>query len=175
MPDYRSFETERLVLKPTSEEDAQFILELLNTPKWIAFIGDRNVNTLEDAKAYIDKRIAAQFTKLGYGNYTVIRKSDGIKLGSCGLYDREGLEGIDIGFAFLPQFEKKGYAFESANKIMQVAINELKITQIKAITIKENIASQKLLLKIGLEFEKTILIPNDSEELLLYTYKIAVD
>jgi len=175
MPDYRSFETERLVLKPTSEEDAQFILELLNTPKWIQFIGDRNVNTLEDAKAYIDKRIAAQFTKLGYGNYTVIRKSDGIKLGSCGLYDREGLEGIDIGFAFLPQFEKKGYAFESANKIMQVAINEFKITQIKAITIKENIASQKLLLKIGLEFEKTILIPNDSEELLLYTYKIAVD
>ena len=175
MPDYRSFETERLVLKPTSEEDAQFILELLNTPKWIAFIGDRNVNTLEDAKAYIDKRIAAQFTRLGYGNYTVIRKSDGEKVGSCGLYDREGLDGIDIGFAFLPQFEKKGYAFESANKIMQVAINELKITQIKAITIKENIASQKLLLKIGLEFEKTILIPNDSEELLLYTYKIAVD
>lgn len=174
MPDYKSFETERLLLRPTSEEDAQFVLELLNSPKWIKFIGDRNVNTIEDAKAYIEKRITTQFSRLGYGNYTVIRKSDGEKVGSCGLYDREGLEGIDIGFAFLPQFEKNGYAFESASKIMQIAINEFKIAEIKAITIKENTASQKLLLKIGLEFEKTISIPNDSEELLLYTYKIAV-
>ncbi len=168
MPDYKSFETERLLLKPTSEEDAQFILELLNTPKWIAFIGDRNVKTIEDAKDYIEKRITAQFNKVGFGNYTVIRKSDGNKVGSCGLYDREGLEGVDIGFAFLPQFEKKGYAYESASKVLDIAINEFSINEINAITVKENIASQQLLVKIGLTFDKMINIPNDEEELMLY-------
>lgn len=57
-----------------------------------------------------------QFERLGFGNYIMIRKSDGIKLGSCGLYDREGLDGIDIGYALMPQFERQGYAIEAASK-----------------------------------------------------------
>lgn len=46
---------------------------------------------------------------------TVIRKLDNVKIGTCGLYDREGIDGVDIGFAFLPEYEKKGFAFENAN------------------------------------------------------------
>jgi len=170
MSDFKTFESERLILKPTSEDDAQFILDLLNTPKWLKYIGDRDVKTLADAKAYIEKRITAQFNKLGYGNYTVTRKSDEKKIGSCGLYDREGLEGIDIGFAFLPQYERMGYAYESALKIKEIAINEFNINEIVAITLKENISSQKLLIKIGLAFEKMISIPNDDEELMLFRF-----
>ena len=165
---YKSFETERLIIKPTTEIDSSFIYELLNTPKWIKNIGDRNVNSIEDAANYIKNKVTPQLEKLGFANYTVIRKSDGIKLGTCGLYDRDGLNGIDIGFAFLPQFEKKGYAFESASKLIEVAISDFKITEISGITTKENIESQKLLNKIGLKFEKMIIIPNDIEELLLY-------
>ena len=165
------FKTDRLILRPTSEEDAAFILELLNTPKWLKYIGDRNVNTVKSAKEYIKNKILPQLIKLGYSNYTIIRKSDNIKIGSCGLYDREGLEGIDLGFAFLPEYEKKGYAFESANKLMNVAFNEFGINEISAITTKDNIASQKLLEKLGLIFIKTTNIPNDEEELLLYKLK----
>ncbi len=168
---YKSFETERLIIKPTNEDDSLFIYELLNTPKWITNIGDRNVNSIEDAANYIKKKMTPQLEKLGFSNYTVIRKSDGVKLGTCGLYDRDGLDGIDIGFAFLPQFEKKGYAFESANKILEVAISDFKIVEISAITTKENIASQKLLNKIGLKFERIIKIPNDNAELLLYKFE----
>jgi len=165
------FKTDRLILRPTSEEDAAFILELLNTPKWLKYIGDRNVNTVKSAKEYIKNKILPQLIKLGYSNYTIIRKSDNIKIGSCGLYDREGLEGIDLGFAFLPEYEKKGYAFESANKLINVAFNEFGINEISAITTKDNIASQKLLEKLGLIFIKTTNIPNDEEELLLYKLK----
>ena len=168
---YKSFETERLILKPTTEADSSFIYELVNTPKWIKNIGDRNVNSNEDAANYIKNKITPQLEKLGFSNYTVIRKSDGIKLGTCGLYDRDGLDGIDIGFAFLPQFEKKGYAFESTSKLIEVAISDFKIKEIIGITTKENIASQKLLNKIGLKFEKMVNIPNDDEELLLYKFK----
>ncbi|HAH25695.1 MAG TPA: GNAT family N-acetyltransferase, partial [Prolixibacteraceae bacterium] len=62
--------------------------------------------------------------RLGYGNFTVTRKSDRVKIGICGLFDREGLEGIDIGFAFLPEYERKGYAFESADKLKDKAFDE---------------------------------------------------
>src|SRR5690606_16395207 len=105
MKKYKHYETERLILQPTSEDDAAFIYKLVNSPKWLANIGDRNVKSVAEAKTYIKDRITPQLEKLGYGNYTLIRKVDNIKIGSCGLYDREGLEGIDIGFALLPDYE----------------------------------------------------------------------
>ncbi len=168
---FLSFETERLWLQPTSKADALFVFELLNTPKWIQHIGDRKVYSVTDAEAYIATRMIPQLEKLGYGNYTVIRKTDRAKMGTCGLYDREELEGIDIGFAFLPAYEKMGYAFEAASKIRDVAFREFKIPQINAITIKENISSQKLLEKLGLRFVKNIRLPNDNEELMYYELK----
>jgi len=168
MSKIQKFETERLILRPTSLDDAAFILELLNTPKWLQFIGDRKVYNLEDAAKYISQKILPQQEKLGFSNYTVIRKSDQAKMGSCGLYDREGLEGVDIGFAFLPAYEKMGYGYESALKIKEVGFDIFKIKKIKAITTKENIASQKLLEKLGLEFSKMINLPDDEEELMLY-------
>jgi len=168
MSQHKIFETERLILKPTSEEDASFVLELLNTPNWIKYIGDRNVKSLEQATDYIKTRMLPQREMLGYSNYTLIRKEDNCKIGTCGLYDREGVEGIDIGFAFLPEYEGKGYGYESANKLMQVAFNEFGLTEISAITIKENISSQKLLEKLGLKLIGTTRIPGDDEELLLY-------
>ena len=172
MNQYKKFETERLILKPTSEEDAEFIFELFNTPKWIKYIGDRNIKTVEDAKDYIKTKMLPQLKRLGYSNYTLIRKSDNDKIGTCGLYDRDGLEGIDIGFAFLPKYERKGYAFESANKLKNVAFNEFEITEINAITVKDNISSQKLLEKLGLKLNGTTKLPDDDEELLLYKIKL---
>jgi len=170
--EYKTFQTERLILRPTTEIDAAFIFELLNTPKWIKYIGDRNVNTIEDAEDYIKVKMLPQLNKLGFSNNTIIRKSDGAKIGTCGLYDRNGIEGVDIGFAFLPQFEKKGYAFESTNKLKEVAIDDFNISKISAITLKENIDSQNLLIKLGLQFEKIVKLPNDNDELMLFVFKV---
>lgn len=169
---YPSYVTERLILQPTGEADAHFILELLNTPKWLQYIGDRNVRTVEDAVNYVQQKITPQFQRLGFANYTVIRKSDGAKMGTCGLFDREGLDGVDIGFAFLPQYERQGYAFESAQKILEVGIHDFKLQKISAITTRDNVASQKLIEKLGLRFSKLVSIPNDEEELMLYELKV---
>jgi RimJ/RimL family protein N-acetyltransferase len=168
MSQHKIFETERLILIPTTEEDAEFIFELFNTPKWIKYIGDRNIKTVKNAKDYIKTKMLPQLERLGYSNYTLIRKADNCKIGLCGLFDRDGVEGIDIGFAFLPEYEKKGYAFESANKLINVAFNEFGLAEINAITVKDNISSQKLLEKLGLNLKGTTKFPNDEEELLLY-------
>jgi len=162
------YETERLILKPTSEEDADFIFELLNTPKWLKYIGDRNIKTVKDARNYIKIKMLPQLKKLGYSNNTVIRKEDNCKIGTCGLYDRDGLEGVDIGFAFLPKYEKKGYAFEAANKMKEVAFSEFGLKEINAITEKDNLSSQKLIEKLGMKLIGTTKLPDESEELLLY-------
>ncbi|WP_276388407.1 GNAT family N-acetyltransferase [Eudoraea chungangensis] len=163
-----SFETDRLFLRPTSIGDASFLLELMNTPKWLQFIGDRKIETLKDAEQYIEDKILPQLNRLGYSNYTVIRKSDDIKLGSCGLYDRDGVEGVDIGFAFLPAFEKMGYAFEAANKLKIKAGTVFGIKELYGITLQENEASQILLEKLGFTFKKMTRIPNDQADLMLY-------
>ena len=84
MSQHKIFETERLILKPTSEEDAEFILELFNTPKWIKYVGDRNIKTVENAREYIKTKMLSQLEKLGYSNYTLIRKADNCKIGLCG-------------------------------------------------------------------------------------------
>lgn len=168
MTEYKTYETERLLLKPTSEEDVEFVFELFNSPNWLEYIGNRNVLSIESAREYINFKMLPQLERLGFGNYTVIRKSDHISMGICGLYDREGLDGIDIGFAFLPEYGGNGYAFESANKLKQVAFTEFGITEVVAITTQDNTTSQKLLEKLGLTFTGTTKIPNDDEELLLY-------
>jgi ribosomal-protein-alanine N-acetyltransferase len=165
----KTFETDRLILKPTTVAEAEFIRSLYNSPKWIKFIGDRQLNTVKDAENYIQTKLMPQMERLGYGTYTIIRKSDGEKVGSCGLYDREGVNGIDIGFALLPDFEKKGYAFESVNYLKEIGFSDFKLKQISGITSKKNKASQDLLMKIGLKFEKTIILSNETEEILLYT------
>lgn len=162
------YETERLHIRPTTRDDASFIYELLNTPKWLQFIGDRNISSVEKAENYIMEKMLPQLEKLGFSNNTVIRKSDGAKIGTCGLYDRNGVDGLDIGFAFLPQYEGQGYAFEAADRILEYAREELNIKELSGITTQENLSSQKLLKKLGLAFVKIIKLTEEDEEIMLF-------
>jgi len=165
---YKEFETERVRIKPTSEQDAEFIYKLMNTPKFIQYIGDRDIKSVLSAKDYIKTKMLPQLQRLGYSNYTIFKKSDNIKIGTCGLYDREGLDGIDIGFAFLPEYEGLGFVYEAANRLKEAAFEEFEIEEIKAITSNQNDSSQRLLEKLGLEMADIITLPDDDEELLLY-------
>jgi ribosomal-protein-alanine N-acetyltransferase len=165
---YDLFETDRLYLKATDLADSKLLLELLNTPKWIRFIGDRDVHDIRAAKKYIQDRMLPQYERLGYGNYCMIRKHDETSLGFCGLYDRDGLDSVDVGFAILPAFEGQGYTFEAASFLLDFGFNTLNLSMIQGITAKDNIASQRLLEKLGLESKGTIFLPDDTEETILY-------
>lgn len=165
---YKSFETDRLLLKPFAVTDAAFLLRLLNSPKWLQYIGDRKVYTEEEAANYINTRMISQLERLGYGNNLVIRKEDNMPMGACGLYERPGLPLVDIGFAFLPEFEGKGYGYEAASRLLQASKEEFAIQKVCAITTKENLPSQKLLHKLGLQFVKNIFMEGDKDELMYY-------
>ena len=168
MNNYMSFQSERLIIRPTLEQDAELIYQLMNSPKFIKYVGDRQLYSVEHAEKYIQDKMLPQLHSLGYSNYSLINKKNGAKIGICGLYDREGLDGIDIGFGILPVYEGLGYAFESSSRIIKAGFEELEISEIKAITNKENISSQRILFKLGFNLKGTIMLPNESGELLLY-------
>jgi len=161
-------ETERLVVRRLTAADAPFILQLVNEPSWLQYIGDKGVRTLEDARNYIDKGPIEMYGRLGFGLYLVELKASGEPIGMCGLIKRESLEDVDVGYAFLPRFWARGYAFESASAVVSYGKYALGLSRIVAITSKENHASAKVLEKLGFRFERALRLAVDAAEVNLY-------
>ncbi|HEY7697895.1 MAG TPA: GNAT family N-acetyltransferase [Vicinamibacteria bacterium] len=161
-------ETERLTLRRLELGDAEFILGLLNDPSFLRFIGDKKVRTLEDAREYISSGPIASYERHGFGLYLTERREDGVPIGICGLLKRESLKDVDIGFAFLPRFWSKGYAFESASAVMTYARSVLGLGRVVAITSPENDPSIRLLTKLGMKFESMVRLSEDSPEIRLF-------
>lgn len=155
--------TERLILNLITEDYDDFMLALVNTEGWLQFIGDRNVHSKQDAIAYI-KRIKNTQNLF----YWVVRLKDmHTPLGIISFLKRSYLEHFDIGFAFLPEFNGCGYAYEAAEKVLSIASKKAEYSPILATTIPQNTSSIKLLIKLGLHFEKELEVAN--EKLHIYS------
>ncbi len=161
-------ETERLELVHLNLADAPFILELVNDPAWLRFIGDRGVRTLAQAEAYLQDGPLASYATHGFGLYLVRRKSDGARLGMCGLLKRPSLPQPDIGFAYLPQFTGQGYGFEAATAVLNHARHQLNLSPILAIVKPDNVPSINLLEKLGMQRQKRLSLDGGQSEVLLY-------
>ncbi len=162
-------ETERLVLRWLSVDDADFILNLLNQPSFVRYIGDRGVRNVSDARLYIESKFVESYRRFGFGLYLVELKEDKTPIGICGFVKRDTLPDADIGFAFLPQYWSQGYALESARAAFGYGKSDLGFKRILAITTKDNDASGKLLAKVGLKFERMIRLSNNEDESKLYS------
>ena len=165
-------ETERLILCEQTENDAAFIFTLLNSPSWLKYIGDRGVRSMEDARNYIINGAVKSYRENGFGLYLTKLKDGDTPIGICGLIKRPGFSHVDIGFAFLPEYESKGYGYEAASSVMKYARSVLNIEVVVAITIKDNTSSIKLLEKIGMSFKEMFTVPGDDEELMLFESRI---
>jgi RimJ/RimL family protein N-acetyltransferase len=108
------------------------------------------------------------YSRLGFGLYLVELKEPAFPIGMCGLIKRETLEDVDIGFAFLPPYWGKGYAYEAAAAVMAYGEKVLGLNRIVAITSLDNDRSAKLLEKLGLRFEKMLKLAPGSEEVKLF-------
>jgi RimJ/RimL family protein N-acetyltransferase len=161
-------ETERLVLRKLSTDDAEFIVELLNQPSFLRYIGDKEVRNNVDAARYIQTGPLASYERFGFGLYLVELKETGESIGMCGLLKRDSLPDVDIGFAFLPSYWSRGYALESATAVMNYGREALGLRRIVAITSPDNDASIRLLEKIGLRFEGMIKLTSDQPEVRLF-------
>jgi len=163
--------TARLTLRDLGDEDAAFILRLLNEPSFIRNIGDRGVRTLEDARGYIAGGPVASYARHGFGLYLVERREDGRPIGICGLLRRDELTDPDLGFAFLPEYWSQGYARESATEIRRHASEVLGLRRLLAITSPDNDASIRLLVKLGFTFDRLMRLKEDGEDVKLFVHE----
>ena len=160
-------ETQRLILRElSSATDAEFIFELLNSPKFLKHIGDRGVRTTEAAAEFIEMRYRQSYRDHGFGLYAVELKSNATCIGICGFVRRDTLPEPDIGFAYLPAFEGQGFGFESASAMMEYGRTKLGMRRILAITTPDNDASGGLLIKLGFSFDRMLV--SDTETLKLF-------
>ncbi len=159
-------ETERLLLRQMTIDDAGFILALMNEPGWLEFIGNTTVKTLDDAKNHISNRLISPVEGMGFR--VVELESSHLPIGICGLIKRDFLPDVDIGYAFLAAYQQQGYAFEAASAVLNHAHESLGLKRIVAITDVDNLSSAKLLCKLGLKFESTVIYPKDGSELNVY-------
>jgi RimJ/RimL family protein N-acetyltransferase len=162
-------ETGRLILAKVTLQDAPFFLELLNTPNYIKYVGDRKIRTLSATKEYLQNGILKSYQKYGFGFYKILLKSEELKtIGICGLIKRDELKNVDIGFGFLPEYEGRGFGFESANQVLKLAQHHFGLKTVAAVVSRNNSNSIKLLSKLGLDYQKKVIPFEDGEELLLY-------
>jgi [ribosomal protein S5]-alanine N-acetyltransferase len=160
-------ETERLRLRRVTEEDAGFILSLLNEPSFIQNIGDKGVRTLDDARGWVRTGPNASHEQHGFGLDLVELRDSGTPIGFCGLLKRDHLEHPDVGYAFVPEFWSLGYAVESAAAVVKHAREVLGLGRLLAVTSPDNVASGRVLERIGFQYQGMTDWTND-EQVRLY-------
>lgn len=163
--------TARLVLREATVEDAPFFYELLNSETWLAHIGNRGILTVDHAAKYIENSLGRHYATHGFGLWLVAMRETGQAIGICGILKRVGLDLPDLGFAFLPAYEGQGFAREAAIATLDFAENHLGIPEIWAITTQTNFRSQRLLQATGFVHNGEVLLPGETEALMLFGRK----
>ena len=164
-------ETPNLIIRRFTTGDSAFVFELLNTPTWKEFIGDRHISTPGDALNYIKNVPLTIYTKHGFGPWLITDKETNEPIGMCGLFKRVYLDKPDLGFAFLPGFAGRGFAYEASMAALDLAKNTYALNELYATTTDTNLRSQRLLERCG--FIRTGLVTTtEGETLLLYTLRL---
>lgn len=162
-------QTQRLLITELTIKDAPFFYELVNDDDWKRFIGDKNIHTIKDAEEHIAEKMIPNYKKFGFGFYLVSDLETKTPLGISGFVDREGLDFVDVGFAYLPTGRNKGYAYEAAKALLEYGKEKLNFDTILAIANNDNERSHHLLKKLGFRFDKLIKLPNGDQEISLFT------
>lgn len=151
-----------------NEDDAGFILSLVNDPDWLRYIGDRNIHTEDDAVRYVREGPSDMYRRLGFGLYLVETKNDNVPIGICGLLKRKELDDVDVGFAFMPEYRGKGYALESTKAVIEYAQQTLHLKRLLAIVSPDNERSIRLLRKVGFRQTGQLDFASGGHEVLLF-------
>lgn len=165
-------ETDRLVMRCITRDDAPFIYRLLKEPSWLEFIGDKNINNENDAKKYIEMEYISMYQKYGFGLFIVETKDTNNPIGICGLMKRENLDDADLGYALLPEFWGKGFAFEAVMSVLKSAKDTHKLSRILALSKSSNRPSINLLNKAGFVFDRDLKLLEDEEKLHIYKLRL---
>lgn len=167
-----SLDTVRLRLRMFTPDDAPFMLELQTDPSWLRHIGDRGVHDLDSARDYLHRVPLDMYRRLGFGPLRM-DLHDGTPVGMCGLFKRDTLDDVDLGYALLPRHRGTGYAAEAAIATLAWARGGLGLPRVVAITSPDNEASGRVLQRAGMRFERNLILPGDPRGVKLYAVEFS--
>lgn len=161
-------ETPRLRLRPLQEPDADFVLRLVNDPAFIENIADKNLRTSEDVRTFLREGPWTNQARAGYGQLLVEAKDAREAVGVCGLLYREALGLTDVGFAILAEFRGRGFAIEAARAVLEYGYTDLELAEIVGLTSPTNLASIRVLERLGMHQDGSVRLHPTGPETLLY-------
>jgi [ribosomal protein S5]-alanine N-acetyltransferase len=161
-------ETPRLSLRRLEFDDAPFLVGLLNQPSFLANIGDRGVRNIDDAHRYLREGPMAMYERFGFGLWLLARKPDAAAIGMCGLLRRDTLPDVDVGYALLPEYWGRGYAFEAVDATLRHAAAKFGLRRVIAVVSEGNSASIRVLEKAGMRFERMVSMRTGEPDVRLY-------
>jgi RimJ/RimL family protein N-acetyltransferase len=161
-------ETERLILRPFTLDDAEAWLPLVSDPGIIRYTGDQPAQSVDEAREILRTRPLRDYAVYGVGRLAVVEKASRRLVGFCGFKYVIELGEIDIGYRFLPDCWGKGYATESGAALMADGRRAHDIRRVVGTVHPDNPASGRVLEKLGLRFERVLDPDEDGVRFLLY-------
>jgi RimJ/RimL family protein N-acetyltransferase len=165
-------QTERLLLRPFTLDDAEEFFPLASDPDVLRFTGEIPAKSVEEVRQIMSARSLNDYKVYGFGRMACIEKSSGRLIGFSGLKYLAELDEVDIGYRFLPDCWGKGYATESAKVFVDQCLREQKFNRIIGLVEPENTASSNVLKKLGLTFDRKIKPEDCASDLDLYSLTI---
>ncbi len=164
-----TLETERTIMRNLTTDDAEDFYALNLDKEVIKYTGDEAFESVQEAKDFLLNY--DQYERYGVGRLAVINKVSLRFIGWCGLKYSPEKDEYDIGFRFFREYWNKGYATETAKRCLEFGLNDLSLSRIVGRAMKANIASFKVLEKIGMIYKEDF--DFEGKEGVVYELKIA--
>ena len=149
----QTVETTRLILRPFASDDLDGLAAINRDPQVIRFIGDGTPQSKEKTATRLNGYLE-HGRRHAFGFWTAVEKTTRDMVGFCGLQFLENTAEVEVGYRLARRVWGMGLATEAAVASLRYGFYELKLDRIVAVVHPENVASQRVVEKIGLTYEK---------------------
>jgi ribosomal-protein-alanine N-acetyltransferase len=144
-------ETERLVLRPFTQDDEDVLFALYTDPEVMRFLG--GVRTREQTRQRL-AAVVAHWREYGYGIWALVEKGAGGFVGRCGLgHLHEEVGEPELAYTLGRDHWGKGLATEAAVRAVRFGFEVLRLPRVVAYARPDNAASRRVMEKLGMTFE----------------------
>ncbi|MFE6167910.1 GNAT family N-acetyltransferase [Viridibacillus arvi] len=164
-------ETERLYARKLAQNDFQDLADILQDER-VMYAYEHTFND-QDTQNWLNRQLT-RYQENGFGLWAIILKGTDIVVGQAGLTMQQvgNREVLEIGYLFKYDFWHKGYATEIAEACRKYAFNILKAPEVYSIIKDDNIASQKVAMRIGMHIEDEFIKRYYNGDMVHYLFKV---
>jgi ribosomal-protein-alanine N-acetyltransferase len=163
-------ETERLILREMTAEDAEDFFRIYNDPQIKKFVVKNSIS-LEEVRGQIENHIENYYKKYEFGLWATVLKENNCLIGRCGLLyqEVEGVKDLEIAYLFDSDYWGNGFASEAAEMLVKLGFQRFGFKRVVAYIDPQNTASIRVAEKSGLKYEREIAQFKDFGKVSMYS------